>query len=112
MILRQHADLHAASTGIPILARPFFNVATGAQDSNLIAYPNAFGGTFTASSTENLQGAEVLWRRTLVPGNDGRIEILAGYRFQRLTDGLEIADSVTSSGTASVVPCRHDGRCL
>ena len=93
-----------ASTGIPILARPFFNTATGAEDSNLIAFPNAFGGTFNASSTENFQGAEALWRQAIVHGCDGRIDVLAGYRFQRLTDGLEIADSVTTSGTASTSP--------
>jgi len=90
-----------ASSGNPILARPFFNVATGAQDSTLIAYPNTFSGTFNASSTENFQGAEALWRRTIVHGDDGRIDILAGYRFARLTDGLEIADAATSSGTSS-----------
>ena len=84
-----------ASMGNPILARPFFNVTTGAQDSQLIAYPNAFSGTFKRNSTENFQGAEALWRQAIVHGSDGRIDVLAGYRFQRLTDGLEIADSVT-----------------
>ncbi len=93
-----------ASTGIPILARPFFNVATGAQDSNLIAYPNTYGGTFNASSTENFQGAEALFRHALVNGCDGRMDVLVGYRFQRLTDGLQLADSVTTSGSASVAP--------
>jgi hypothetical protein len=91
-----------ASMGNPILARPFFNVTTGAQDSNLVAYPNTFNGTFNATSTENFQGAEALWRRALVHGCDGRIDLLAGYRYQRLTDGLEIADSATTSGTAAV----------
>ena len=35
-----------SSMGNPILARPFFNVTTGAQDSNLVAYPNALNGNF------------------------------------------------------------------
>jgi hypothetical protein len=105
MILGSNTQAYSnSSTGIPILARPFFNTATGAQDSNLIAYPNSFGGTFTATSTENFQGAEALWRQALVHSNEGRIDLLAGYRFQRLTDGLEIGDSVTSSGTASAAP--------
>jgi hypothetical protein len=94
----------AASTGIPILARPFFNISTGAQDSQLIAYPNNFGGTFTATSTENLQGAEAAWRQALIHTGEGRIDMIAGYRFARLTDGLEIGDSVTSSGTAAAAP--------
>ncbi len=105
LVLGENTQTYSnASMGNPILARPFFNVATGAQDSQLIAYPNTFSGTFNASSTENLQGAEALWRRAIVHGDDGRIDVLVGYRFQRLTDGLEIADSVTTSGTAGVAP--------
>ncbi len=93
-----------ASMGNPILARPFFNVTTGAQDSNLVAFPNALNGTFNVSSTENFQGAEALWRTAIVHSCQGGVDILVGYRFNRLTDGLEIADSVTSSGSASVAP--------
>jgi hypothetical protein len=95
-----------ASMGNPILARPFFDVnpAVAAESSQLIAYPNFSSGTFSAVSTENFQGAEALWRQGIVHGCDGRIDLLAGYRFQRLTDGLTIADSTTSSGTASVAP--------
>ncbi len=93
-----------ASMGNPILARPFFNVTSGAQDSQLVAYPNAFSGTFTANSTENFEGAEALWRRAIVHGSDGRIDLLAGYRYASLTDGLDLVGSVTSSGTAAVPP--------
>jgi len=104
-ILGENVQSYAnASSGNPILARPFFNVATGAQDSQLIAYPNTFSGTFNASSTENYQGTEALFRKALVHGGDGRLDILAGYRFQRLTDGLEIADAATTSGTSGASP--------
>ncbi|MEI8371265.1 MAG: BBP7 family outer membrane beta-barrel protein [Planctomycetota bacterium] len=80
-----------ASDGVPILARPYFNVSGGSETSILIAYPNFSSGTFSATSTENFQGAEALWRRAVVHGCNGRIDFLAGYRFLRLTDGLEIA---------------------
>ena len=106
-ILGQNTQTYSnASTGIPILARPFFDVnpAVAAESSQLIAYPNAFGGTFNASSVENFQGAEALWRQAIVRSDDGRIDVLAGYRFQCLTDGLIVADAVTSSGTASAAP--------
>jgi hypothetical protein len=89
----------SASMGNPILARPFFNTTTGAEDSHVIAFPDVANGTFNASSTENFQGAEIMWRRAIIRGGDGRIDLLAGYRFNRLTDGLEIADS--TSGTSA-----------
>lgn len=105
LALGENVDSYSnQSTGIPILARPFFNTATGAEDSHLIAYPNSLGGTFNATSTENFQGAEALWRKAVVHDCEGRIDFLAGYRYLKLTDGLQIADSVTSSGTASVAP--------
>ncbi len=84
------------SNGAPILARPFFDVSGGSQSHILIAYPNFSNGNFTATSTENFQGAEALWRRAIVHGCDGRIDFLAGYRFLRLTDGLEIASVQTA----------------
>lgn len=93
-----------ASMGNPILARPFFNTSTGAEDSQLVAFPNAWTGSFHASSTETLQGAEALWRRAIVAGSDGRIDVLLGYRFNRLTDGLFISDTATSAGTAATSP--------
>jgi hypothetical protein len=104
LILGENAQTYSnSSMGNPILARPFFDVSTGQQSAQLIAYPNFSNGSFNASSTENFQGAEVLWRRALVHSCDGRFDVLVGYRFQRLTDGLEIADSVTG-GTASAAP--------
>jgi hypothetical protein len=93
-----------SSSGNPILARPFFNTSTGAEDSNLIAYPNLFSGTFNMTSTENFQGAEVAWRQAIVHTGEGRVDMLVGYRNMVLTDGLEIADSVTSSGTSGAAP--------
>ncbi len=102
LILGENTQTYSnSSSGATVLARPFFNVTTGKEDRMLIAYPNFANGTFNASSTENFQGAEALWRKAVVRGDDGRIDILAGYRFQRLTDGLEIADMATTSGTGT-----------
>ena len=101
-ILGQNTQTYAnASSGNPILARPFFDVSSGSQNSQLIAYPNTFSGTFNATSTENFQGAEALWRRAIVRDCAGRIDLLAGYRFQSLTDGLIISDAATTLGTTA-----------
>jgi hypothetical protein len=94
-----------ASMGDPILARPFFNTTTNAEDSHIIAYPNVANGTFNTISTENFDGGEILFRRALVHGCDGRIDLVAGYRFNRLNDGLQVNDSATSSGgSGSIAP--------
>ncbi len=105
MILGENTQSFSdASMGNPILARPFFNTTTGAEDSHVIAFPNVANGTFNATSTENFDGAEVLFRRALVHGCDGRIDLLLGYRFDNLTDGMQIADAATSSGNGGIAP--------
>ena len=91
-----------ASTGSPILARPFFDVDTGAEDAHLIAYPNLSQGSFSCSSTSDFQAAEILarWAIARCPGSS--IELLAGYRFQQLTDRLDIGDTAAASTVRQV----------
>ena len=97
--LGQSVDRFAASsTGSPILARPFFNVETGAEDSHLIAYPSVAQGTFNSQSTSNFQAAEFLARCAIARAPGYRVELLGGYRFQQLTEGLDITDT---TGTAA-----------
>jgi hypothetical protein len=98
---------NASSTGSPILARPFFNVdaSPGAEDSVVLAYKSTDvqqSGTFAATSTSNFQVAEVLMRRGIARACDYRVELLAGYRFQQLTDGLDIASTTTTATDPTV----------
>jgi hypothetical protein len=86
-------NYEANSTGNPILARPYFDADTGKQDSHLIAYPNVVEGSFLCSSTSDFQAAEAVAHWVIVRSCDSRIELLGGYRYQRLSDGLEITDT-------------------
>jgi hypothetical protein len=105
MIIGQNTEnLTASGADTPVLARPFFDTTLGAESSQVISYPNAWVGNGSVISTENLEGAEALWRQALVHGSDGRIDLLMGYRFARLNDGLLISDTATSSGSAAISP--------
>ncbi len=53
------------STGFPILARPFFNVETNAQASELVAYPGVLQGTVAAVARTYLQAAGMTFSRNL-----------------------------------------------
>jgi hypothetical protein len=86
------------STGSPILARPVFLVSTGTNSgptSQIIAYPDGQSGGFSAKTSSNFDVAELLLRRVLARGEGFRFELLAGYRYQRLSDGLSISDTST-----------------
>ncbi len=82
------------SGGSPSLARPFFNVERGSegQDSELIAFANLYEGNIQVMGDTTLQGIEVLWRRAVADECNYRIDLLAGWRFNRLDDDLLIRD--------------------
>ena len=87
----QPASFSASNTRYPILARPFFNVPDGLEDSRLIAYPNVVSGTVMVDATTELVntakrvGAEVMsGLRENTDGKDGdaqRIQFMAMYSF-------------------------------
>jgi len=94
------------SNGTPILARPFFNVVTGQDDSQLIS--NAGTGTFRVDAFSKFDGAAVRFRRSLccssgsgcspfdcgpVP-TQSRIDATLGWRFFQLKEGLDIGENV------------------
>lgn len=102
------------STGSPILARPFFNVLTGAEDSELVAFPGVLSGNVGVTTTSQLDGAAVRLRRQLF-GNKGcgysqlacqsvptssRLDFTIGYRFWELDESLQVRERLQSQ-TAS-----------
>ncbi len=87
----------ATSDGDPILARPFFSVRNGVQDSRLIAFQDVGNGSISVDATTELQGIEVLMRRALIRQGGMRIDGLLGWRFNRLDDDLLIAESTVST---------------
>lgn len=92
-LAQESTDFAIASTGTPILARPFFNVQTGANDSLKIAYPGVVAGDFHARETSELWGADVYVRQNICCGCCYRVDLLGGYRFASLRENLTIAET-------------------
>jgi hypothetical protein len=95
----------ALSPGDPILARPFFNAQTGAPDATLIAFPGVVKGSVdvTLSSTD-LVGAGVDLRTNLCWGCGYRVDLLGGYRFLHLHEGLGISETEIAAGPNAPAP--------
>ncbi|HZZ26406.1 MAG TPA: BBP7 family outer membrane beta-barrel protein [Pirellulales bacterium] len=103
--LNQHTEgFHASSDGDPILARPFFNTTTGAQDSGLIAFPNIQTGSIDVTDVTGLQGGELLMRANWLQNCQQRIDFLVGYRFLQLRDSLRAVEADTSIDPNGIVP--------
>jgi hypothetical protein len=109
--LAETADsFNAVSDGEPILARPFFNVLTNQQDSELVAFPNVVSGRFSARAETELHSAGLRMRLNLCCENlendcdpcsrrngrvgGWRIDGLVGYRYLRLDEQLQVRESL------------------
>lgn len=92
ILANETTNFFAASDGIPILARPFFDVTTGVNDSVKTAYPGFVKGSIDITASSQLQGAEVYFRQALCCGCCCRLDLLGGYRFLSLREDLGIND--------------------
>ena len=100
---REATSFRAVSNGDPILARPFFNIQTGAEDARVIAFtPPDQSGSVAVHATTQFQGAELSVRQVLDRQNNYVVAALIGYRFQRLDDDLRISESLTAVGPTTV----------
>ena len=104
------ADYAVSSTGDPLLARPFTNVVTGAQDSHIVAFPATVSGALSISSKQRFRGLEVLLHRTIHADSQYyfgagsptrcRWDVMLGYRYNQLTEDLFINEGLEAAGRA------------
>lgn len=106
----QEANFTASSTAAgPLLARPFFNTAVGAEDASLISGPGLtidlgqgpftydVDGTINVSASSDIHSFALTRRHVLWTDFERNIRTdwLLGYRYFRLDEGINITDVVT-----------------
>ncbi len=106
---QQTTNFNQTSDGSTILARPFFNLSTGAPDSHLVAYPGQFSGSVHAGDTTRFLGAGIHATQNLRFSNfdcnrSQRLDFLYGFRYLHLGESLSVNDSLTTIGTAGGLP--------
>jgi len=94
----------ADSNAYPILARPFFNVASGAQDALVVAIPGLATGSVNANDTSRLLGAGALYRQDVGMWSGQHLSALIGYRYLRSSDTLWITDTTNAPGFGTFIP--------
>lgn len=107
-------SFNESSTGNPILARPFFNLQTGAQDSNLIAFPTTTQGSIQVMERSSFMGAGIHATQNLsctqcCPDRQFRWDFIYGFRYLRLAENLTINSSLTSTVSPGTVFTTFDG---
>jgi hypothetical protein len=93
----------AASTGVPILARPFFNVATNSSASVLVTFPGSSAGSIDIlARSGNLFGGNLDFTERFYEDGRVRLSSLLGYRFLRFDEGLRLRQTVLPTGPGFV----------
>jgi hypothetical protein len=98
------AAVSSGDVGSPVLARPFFDVLAGREDSSLVAFPTVAGGAVAAYAHSFLQGAEANAVCGLCCGEAYRVEALAGFRWLDLDEDLEVTERAQLTPTAPRFP--------
>jgi hypothetical protein len=94
-------NFFAASTGDPILARPFFNALLGQEDALLIAYTDPVNGPVAEGNVSvdygtSFVGTDVYMRIMMERCPTNRVDLVGGYTYMRLADNLVIQSFHTS----------------
>ena len=97
---RSSASFAAASSGNPLLARPFFNASLNAQDSELVASPGLLAGGVRVGLDSQLQGAEANLLCVLEDDCCCQVSLLAGFRYVQLDEGLSVNEGLFILPTA------------
>jgi hypothetical protein len=91
------------ANGSPLLARPLVTAA-GGNAVLPIATPNNGNGSFYASATSRLYGAEINLDTAAGHGDRYALDLLWGFRYLNLTERLELQSTSTTLFTSTFSP--------
>jgi len=87
---------HGTASDFSILARPFFNSQTNAEDSRLIVFPNLVTGTLDIRADTGLETLTAGFRRLAAQSGISSMDLFAGYRYARLEDDVQFLENTAS----------------
>jgi hypothetical protein len=88
----------------PVLARPFFNVNTNAEDSALVSFPGSLSGNVRIRTSNRLSGGEANILCNTFCGRRYRLDALVGLRYFQMNDGLSITEEASVVPNVNVIP--------
>jgi hypothetical protein len=91
---QNNLQFSAGSPGLPVVARPFFNLNQNVSAAELTAAPGIAAGEAIANSASQLWGAELNLRKNCCCWCWGRWDVFGGFRFLDLTESLTVNENV------------------
>ena len=87
-----------------IVARPFFNVDAGENQSLPVNFDGSEAGSLTISSTANMIGTDVYVMRPWRSSGITRVNFITGYQFSRFDESLSISNDSTNQDGRNSIP--------
>lgn len=87
----------------PVITRPFFSLNEGAERSEAINFPGLVSGGLTFSATSAFSGGDVNLRKLAWCSCWGRVDLVAGFRYANLRDGLSVLEAGQADPSLEVV---------
>lgn len=96
-----------------ILARPFYNIQTGQQDSELINYPGLLQGSARVHYDSSLQGGGLRFLYNVCCeelcqsecfSDCYRVDLIGGYRYMNLNESLSVSENLLSTSNTGLIP--------
>ncbi len=94
----------ADSSTMPILARPYYDMAADSNAALLVAHPDFLSGSVAVDATSDFQSAELLCRGAIFQRCRDRLDFVVGYRFAQVDDGLAIHQFSEWTRAQGVIP--------
>jgi hypothetical protein len=99
-LANRSVNFGAGSDQFPFLARPFFEVNTGMESAEITAAPGLATGIVSVNSFSRMWGTEANLRRNIWEGCCLRWDLLAGFRYLSLREGISINEMIQAAPTA------------
>jgi hypothetical protein len=107
----------STDNGFPVLVRPFRNLLEDRETGFAVAFPNAFSGSVTVTSTSQLWGSEVNGLLALLGNCWAHVDGLLGFRYADLEEDLTFTNQssfalpggvIFFNGTPFLTPIRDE----
>lgn len=97
------------SAQYPVLAFPFYNTNTSAQDSFLVALPGSGAGaadntTVNFANTNKLYMGDAFVTKHLYTNNGNRFDFVGGYTYAKIDDSFNMNSTYTVEETGGTLP--------
>lgn len=101
---RRSARFVAGSDSFPLIARPFFSLNENREFSEVATFPGEVTGSVSVNLPSQLWGGQLNLRKNLCRSCCWNLDLLVGFRYVELEEGLIVVEDLATLPTATAVP--------